>query len=172
MTRRDASITPNTSFPTQLLSCRLHRRNMSTTKEFRSLYRLTLRALSASVLHQPAATRNLRSTFQGVFRDHAAKLSTLSQEEETIWNDRSSYLAQYTYDQTANLFVRKKWTALSHYYTAQRRHEVSHIDLPATSLFWLLPTHTIANTRRRQNGIHRNPHNRTSLLKSNRRRRI
>jgi len=41
----------------------------------RSLYRLTLRAISASVLHQPSAARNMRLLYRPIFEDAATRLA-------------------------------------------------------------------------------------------------
>lgn len=66
------------------------------TKSFISSYRLTLRALSASVRHHPTSARNLRSLYRPVFRDTAAKLhqqhaatkASETQRELYEWNRR------------------------------------------------------------------------------------
>lgn len=62
---------------------------------FNSAYRLTLRALSASVRHHPSATRNLRSLYRPTFREAATVLQRYNEnrsvEDRTWlreWNDR------------------------------------------------------------------------------------
>ncbi|KAG7453079.1 uncharacterized protein BT62DRAFT_925620 [Guyanagaster necrorhizus] len=71
---------------------------------FTSLYRLFLRTTSASVLHHPLATRNLRNLWRSTFHDAAKVIHHLHHEpppppaikEEleswlSIWNNRGTY---------------------------------------------------------------------------------
>ncbi|KAF8312209.1 hypothetical protein DL93DRAFT_1325060 [Clavulina sp. PMI_390] len=63
--------------------------NMSLPPSFRSLYRITLRALSASVAHHRAAARNMRRLYRPTFDQAAAvHMSPASME-------RASWLAEF-----------------------------------------------------------------------------
>ena len=53
--------------------------------KFRSVYRLFLRALSASVLHHPAATTNLRRLYRPVFVEAAAVCRSLDTPAAQRW---------------------------------------------------------------------------------------
>ncbi|KAF8331459.1 uncharacterized protein EI90DRAFT_3057998 [Cantharellus anzutake] len=59
----------------------------------RSLYRLTLRAISASVLNQPTATRNLRFLYRPIFEDVVMKLAHSPSRE---WKDHWTHMTDET----------------------------------------------------------------------------
>lgn len=77
--------------------------------EFKSLYRLFLRTVSATVLHHPQATRNLRLLWRPAF-DAAARVTnqyndphtdeaqrTLQGEWLKEWEQRSKFFAKIRY---------------------------------------------------------------------------